>query len=80
MPYLIQYFISSLGRDAASCADLMSYLMFTPKYTRDLIAIGYHDANERIEEIEEFLFSGNGNGHSRGTAAKGPRNGAPNGR
>ena len=80
MPYLIQYFISSLGRDAASCADLMSYLMFTPKYTRDLIAIGYHDANERIDEIEEFLFSGNGNRHSRGTTAKGTRTGAPNGR
>jgi NTE family protein len=24
MPYLIQYFVNSLGRDAASCADLMS--------------------------------------------------------
>jgi NTE family protein len=35
MPYLIQYFVSSLGRDAASCADVMSYLMFAPGYTRD---------------------------------------------
>jgi NTE family protein len=57
LPTLIQYFVSSLGRDAASCADLMSYLLFTPKYTRDLIAIGYHDASERIEEIEDFLYS-----------------------
>jgi len=57
MPALIQYFVSSLGRDAASCANLMSYLLFTPKYTRDLIAIGYHDASERIEEIEDFLYS-----------------------
>ena len=57
MPSLIQYFVSSLGRDAASCANLMSYLLFTPKYTRDLIAIGYHDASERIEEIEDFLYS-----------------------
>jgi NTE family protein len=77
MPYLIQYFVSSLGRDAASCADLMSYLLFTPRYTRDLIAIGYHDADERIDEIEEFLFSGNGNGHPPGSAAKGTRNGGP---
>ena len=60
LPYLIQYFVNSLGRDAASCADLMSYLLFTSKYTTDLIEIGYHDANERIDEIEEFLFSGNG--------------------
>ncbi len=46
MPYLIQYFVSSLGRDVASSADLMSYLFFTSKYTRDLIEIGYHDADE----------------------------------
>ena len=57
MPYLIQYFVSSLGRDAASCSDLMSYLLFASKYTTDLIEIGYHDASERIDEIEDFLFS-----------------------
>jgi len=57
MPALIHYFVSSLGRDAASCADLMSYLLFTPSYTRDLIEIGYHDASERIDEIEDFLYS-----------------------
>ncbi len=56
MPYLIQYFINSLGRDAASCADLMSYLLFTSKYTNDLIDIGYGDAERRIAEIEAFLF------------------------
>ena len=57
LPYLIQYFVSSLGRDAAACADLMSYLLFTPKYTQALIDIGYHDASERINEIEDFLYS-----------------------
>jgi len=59
MPTLIHYFVSSLGRDAASSADLMSYLLFTPSYTKDLIDIGYLDASERIEEIEEFLYSSN---------------------
>jgi NTE family protein len=57
MPYLIQYFVNSLGRDAASCSDLMSYLLFTPKYTRDLIQLGYHDADNRIDEIEDYLFA-----------------------
>jgi NTE family protein len=57
MPSLIHYFVSSLGRDAASCSDLMSYLLFTPKYTQELIQIGYHDAGERIDEIEDFLYS-----------------------
>ncbi|MFZ0805334.1 MAG: patatin-like phospholipase family protein [Candidatus Sulfotelmatobacter sp.] len=59
MPALIHYFVSSLGRDAASSADLMSYLLFTSKYTRDLIQIGYGDASERIEAIEDFLYSSN---------------------
>lgn len=57
MPHMVRYFVSSLGRDVASCSDLMSYLMFTSKYTRDLIEIGYHDADERIDEIEDFLYS-----------------------
>jgi NTE family protein len=60
MPYLIQYFINSLGRDAASCADLMSYLLFTSPYTKALIEIGYNDADRRIDEIEELLYSSQG--------------------
>jgi NTE family protein len=60
MPYLIQYFVSSLGRDAVSCADLMSYLLFTSQYTNALIEIGYNDADKRIDEIETFLYSTDG--------------------
>lgn len=58
MPYLIQYFVNGLARDAASCSDLMSYLLFTPRYTRELIQLGYEDADERADEIEEYLFAG----------------------
>lgn len=57
LPYLIQYFVNGLGRDAVACADLMSYLLFTPKYTRALIDIGYKDADRRINEIEDFIFA-----------------------
>lgn len=57
MPYLIHYFVSSLGRDAGSCSDLMSYLLFTSKYTNALIDLGYKDASARIDEIEDFLYS-----------------------
>jgi NTE family protein len=60
MPYLIQYFVNSLGRDSVSCSDLMSYLLFTSKYTRALIDIGYNDASKQIDEIESFLYSSNG--------------------
>lgn len=62
LPYLIQYFVNSLGRDPASCADLMSYLLFTSKYTRGLVEIGYNDASDRIDEIEEFLFAADNTG------------------
>lgn len=65
MPYLIQYFVNSLGRDAASCSDLMSYLLFTSKYTRELINLGYHDADKRIDEIEDYLFSSDNGGGKR---------------
>lgn len=57
MPYLIRYFVNSLGRDVASCADLMSYLLFTSEYTSALADIGYNDASKRIDEIESFLYS-----------------------
>jgi NTE family protein len=60
MPYLIQYFVNSLGRDATACSDLMSYLLFTSKYTSALIDIGYNDASKRIDEIESFLYSSEG--------------------
>lgn len=69
MPYLIQYFVNSLGRDAASCSDLMSYLLFTSKYTSALIEIGYNDASSRIDEIESFLYSSDDNGGHRQSGA-----------
>src|ERR1019366_6878789 len=65
MPYLIQYFINSLGRDPAACADLMSYLLFTSKYTSALVEIGYNDASQRIDEIESFLYSSDDGGDRR---------------
>ena len=74
MPSLIRYFVSSLGRDSHSCSDLMSYLLFTPKYTRELIEIGYSDAEARIDEIEDFLYSSE-NGESPKTATRGMKNG-----
>ena len=74
MPYLIQYFVNGLGRDADACSDLMSYLLFTPKYTRALLDIGYKDASARIDEIEDFIFSTSyGDGTAKFGAASGKR-------
>jgi hypothetical protein len=57
MPYVIQYFVNSLARDTASTSDLMSYLLFTAKYTNALLDLGYKDAGKRIDEIEDLLYS-----------------------
>ena len=70
MPYLIQYFVNSLGRDPASCSDLMSYLLFTSKYTRELLNLGYHDADERLDEIEDYLFSTNNGDDKRAAPSR----------
>ena len=59
-----------MAADAASCSDLMSYLLFTPKYTRDLIELGYYDADDRIDEIEDYLFTDNGSKGSGSRSAK----------
>jgi NTE family protein len=55
LPPQIMYFIESLGRRGGSVSDLLSYLMFSRAYTRDLVDIGYKDAAARIDEIEDFL-------------------------
>ncbi len=55
MPRLVRYLMEGLGTPDAQSADLMSYLLFDAAYTRALIEIGYRDAAERVEEIEDFL-------------------------
>jgi NTE family protein len=60
MPYPIQYFMSGLRKNSASCSDLMSYLLFTSKYTNALVDVGYNDACDRIDEIEDFIYGSNG--------------------
>src|ERR1039458_10324859 len=54
MPYLIQYFINSLGRDVASCADLMSYLP---------LSTAFHQISSRIPR--RTLPDGRGSDWSR---------------
>ncbi len=55
MPRSIRYVMDGLGTPDAQSADLLSYLLFDSAFTRELIRIGHHDADQRIDEIEDFL-------------------------
>lgn len=55
MPHRIRYLLDGLGTPDAQSADLMSYLLFDAAFTRELIDLGYRDAQARIDEIEAFL-------------------------
>lgn len=56
MPRSIRYLLDGLGTPDAQSADLMSYLLFDAAFARELIELGYRDAQARIDEIEAFLL------------------------
>lgn len=56
LPFTMRYLLEGLGHSRTQSSDLMSYLLFDPSYCRALSDIGYRDASERIDEIEDFLF------------------------
>jgi len=55
MPRTVRYVMDGLGTPDAQSADLTSYLLFDKAFTSELIQLGYKDAAQRIDEIEEFL-------------------------
>lgn len=55
MPRAIRYVMDGLGQPDAQSADLTSYLLFDRAFTSELIQLGYRDAAQRIDEIEDFL-------------------------
>ncbi len=55
LPSSLRFLLDALGTPDAKSADLTSYLLFDPAYTRALLDIGYRDAAARIDEIESFL-------------------------
>jgi NTE family protein len=59
IPKSIRYLMEGLGQPDARSADLTSFLLFDQAFTRELIALGYHDAGLRIHEIEHFLMEDN---------------------
>jgi NTE family protein len=57
LPWTIRIMLRLVGTAHQSGATLLSYLLSEGKYCRTLIDLGYRDAMNRREEIQEFLES-----------------------
>lgn len=53
LPGLVQYFVNGLGNDREA-ADLISYVLFEPPYTRRLLKLGYEDVRDQKSKILKF--------------------------
>jgi NTE family protein len=56
MPRAVGYVLDGLRTPDVQSADLTSDLLFDAEFIRELISMGYRDADRRIDEIEAFLL------------------------
>tara|TARA_B100000745_G_scaffold214809_1_gene142679 strand:- start:5324 stop:6475 length:1152 start_codon:yes stop_codon:yes gene_type:complete len=50
----LRFFFNLLGAMNTRSSSILSYLLFEPGYTRELIRLGYRDALAQAQEIREF--------------------------
>jgi NTE family protein len=55
LPRSLRVLLRTLGAMNTGGGQLMSYLLFQDTYTRELIALGYHDAMKRSDDLIAFL-------------------------
>ena len=58
LPRIMRSMVQSIGGQREGASDFVSYLLFDPAYTGPLMELGYDDANDQWEKIEEFLGDG----------------------
>jgi NTE family protein len=55
LPPVIRSLVESIGGQREGASDFISYLLFDPAYTVPMMELGYDDANDQWDKIEEFL-------------------------
>ena len=57
LPTVVRSLAEGIGGQREGASDFISYLLFDPAYTVPLMELGYDDANDDWDKIEEFLDS-----------------------
>jgi len=55
LPWTIRYLLRGIGATSYRGGALLSYLLFEPSYTRELMDLGYKDTMDRRDEVMAFL-------------------------
>lgn len=55
LPATIRVFLHAIGATRTSGSSILSYLLFDRRFCSELIALGYHDAMEKADEIARFM-------------------------
>lgn len=55
LPRALRVLLRTMGALNTGGGQLMSYLLFQDSFTRELIALGYHDAMKRSEDLLAFI-------------------------
>jgi NTE family protein len=55
LPATIRVFLHGIGATRSSGSSILSYLLFDRRFCSELIALGYHDAMAKADEIARFM-------------------------
>ncbi len=61
-PRVLQFLMDGLG-SRQDTADLSSYLLFHPSFTKPLVDLGYKDTMQKREELEDWICKDSGGSH-----------------